>query len=101
MQLTKLHFTLFFLYFYYAKIAASESLSKATVVGEASRRSGTLITVNYALSSNKDVGCVPFRATEDSACNALIKDGAFMVESPEDVLLMMGDIRGERERLKR
>ena len=76
-------------------------LSKATVVGEASRRSGTLITVNYALSSNKDVGCVPYRATEDSACNALIKDGAFMVETPEDVLLMMGDIRGERERLKR
>ena len=72
-------------------------LSKATVVGEAARRSGTLITVNYAMSSNKDVGCVPYRATDQSACNALIKEGAFVIESPEDVLLMVGDIRGERE----
>lgn len=77
------------------------ALSKAIIVGEASRRSGTLITVNYALSSNKDVGCVPYRATDDSACNTLIKEGAFIVESPEDVLLMVGDTRGEKEAIKR
>lgn len=68
-------------------------LSKALVVGEASRRSGTMITVNYALSYNRDVGCVPFRATEDSACNSLIKEGAFMVESVKDVLDMLGIVK--------
>ena len=52
-----------------------------------------MITVNYALNSNKDVGCVPYRATEDSACNSLIKEGAFMVESVEDVLDMLGITR--------
>lgn len=74
------------------------ALSKAVVVGEAAKRSGTLITVNYALNSNKDVGCVPFKATEESACNTLIKEGAFLIESAEDVLLMVGDKRGEREK---
>lgn len=72
------------------------ALSTGVVVGEASKRSGTLITVNFALGSNKDVGCVPFRADEDSACNRLIKEGAFVIESAEDVLLMIGDPRGEK-----
>ena len=65
-------------------------LSKAVLVGEASRRSGTLITVQYALSISKDVGCVPFRADADSSCNMLIKDGAYLIENTEDALWMMG-----------
>lgn len=75
-------------------------LSRATIVGEAAKRSGTLITVNYALTTNKDVGCVPYRATDESACNTLIKEGAFVIENAEDVLLMVGDTRGEREASK-
>lgn len=66
-------------------------LSKAVVVGEASIRSGTLITVNYALSNNIDVGCVPYRAGENSACNVLIKEGAFMIENAEDIMTMVGN----------
>lgn len=69
------------------------NLPKAVIVGEASRRSGTMITVSYALSGNKDVGAVPFRAGEDSECNLLIKDGAFMIENVADALLMLGDTR--------
>lgn len=72
------------------------ALSSGVVVGEASKRSGTLITVNYALGNNKDIGCVPFHADENSACNRLIKEGAFIIESAEDVLLMIGDQRGEK-----
>lgn len=65
-------------------------LSKAVLVGEASRRSGTLITVQYALSISKDVGCVPYRADSESSCNMLIKDGAYLIENVEDALWMMG-----------
>lgn len=72
-------------------------LSKGIVVGEAQTRSGTLITVNYALGSNREIGCVPYHADENSACNKLIKEGAYMVESAEDVMLMIGDMRGENE----
>ncbi|MCI2110909.1 MAG: DNA-protecting protein DprA [Bacilli bacterium] len=66
------------------------ALCHGIVVGEASPHSGTLITVSYALGGNKEVGCVPYRADEESACNALIKDGAFMIENRDDLLDMIG-----------
>ena len=61
-------------------------ISSATVVGEAYRHSGTLITVSLALGMGRDVLAVPYRADEDSACNLLIKEGAPAVETVEDVL---------------
>ena len=64
--------------------------SKGIVVGEASKKSGTLITVGYALGFTKEIGCVPYQADADSACNILIKEGAFMIETVDDVNLMMG-----------
>lgn len=73
-------------------------LSKGIIVGEASRRSGTLITVNYALSNNIDVGCVPYHSDENSACNVLIKEGAFMIENAGDAMLMIGEHKTEKER---
>lgn len=66
------------------------ALCHGIVVGEAGQHSGTLITVSFALGSNKEVGCIPYLATEGSACNALIKDGAFMIETIEDVNSLMG-----------
>lgn len=65
-------------------------VSKGIIVGEASKRSGTLITVGYALGFTKEVGCIPFPAGSDSACNALIKDGAWLIEDAEDAKAMMG-----------
>ncbi len=62
------------------------ALSKLTIVGEAGKKSGTLITVGYALEAGKEVACLPYRADEDSACNSLIKEGAFMITSITDVL---------------
>lgn len=61
------------------------ALSRATIVGEASKRSGTLITVGYALDMGRDVACVPYRMDEDSACNTLIKEGALILTSVSDV----------------
>ena len=60
-------------------------LSKAVLVTEASERSGTLITVHYALAANKDVMCVPHPAGTHSSCNRLISQGAYLVESGEDI----------------
>ena len=60
------------------------------VIGEAYERSGTSITVNYALNAGKGIGCVPYPANVNSACNALIKDGAAMIENSDDLLLQLG-----------
>ena len=68
-------------------------LSKLTIVGEANRHSGTLITVGYALDFGKDVACVPSHADEDSACNLLIRDGAPVVCSTMDALDLLGWVK--------
>ncbi|MCH3909826.1 MAG: DNA-processing protein DprA [Bacilli bacterium] len=68
-------------------VAAS---SHGIIVGEASKKSGTLITVAYALGLTKEIGCLPFPADQKSACNTLIKEGAYLIESGEDIDLMMG-----------
>jgi DNA processing protein len=64
--------------------------SKGLIVGEASKKSGTLITVGYALGLNKEIGCVPYPSDADSACNMLIKEGASMIEDLSDANLMLG-----------
>ncbi|HOF53719.1 MAG: DNA-processing protein DprA [Bacilli bacterium] len=65
-------------------------LAKSVVVGEADLKSGTLITVSYALSQGRDVCCVPYPADASSACNSLIKQGAKLVENANDVYEEMG-----------
>ncbi len=61
------------------------ALSKLVIVGEASKRSGTLITVGYALSCGSDVACIPTRACLESATNNLIKDGAYLLDNASDL----------------
>ena len=67
------------------------ALSKGLVVGEASSKSETMITVAYALAAGREIGCVPYHADEDSACNMLIKEGAAMVTSIDDIDDMVGN----------
>ena len=61
-------------------------LSKCLVVTEAKMRSGTSITVKFALCGGVDVCCVPYPVFEESLCNALIKEGAALVENGNDVI---------------
>lgn len=64
-------------------------LSCGVVVTEAHQRSGTMTTVMHALHYNRLVFCVPYRATEESECNRLIGEGAYLVQSGEDVLSIL------------
>jgi DNA processing protein len=62
------------------------ALSKSILVMQADLRSGSMITVNYALDLGKDVYCIPYRSTdiEGLGCNLLIQQGAFVLLNPLD-----------------
>ena len=64
------------------------ALSDVTLVVEASERSGSLVTADYALKQNRDVFAVPGRISDAMSygTNRLIRDGAFAATCPEDVL---------------
>lgn len=64
-------------------------LSKTLLVTEAHPMSGSLITVLLALEGNSDVMCVPYPAGENSECNRIIQNGAYLVENADDVVDQM------------
>ena len=67
-------------------------ISLATVVVEASERSGSLITARYALEQGRDVMVVPgsVLSGRNRGSHALLKDGAAVVESADDILQSLG-----------
>lgn len=63
-------------------------LSRALVVVEAAAKSGSLITARMALDQGREVLAVPGHPMDGraSGCNMLIRDGATLVRSAEDVV---------------
>jgi len=67
-------------------------LSRAVVVIEASEKSGSLITATCALEQGRDVMAVPGNALSgrNTGGHALIRDGAKIVETADDIVEELG-----------
>jgi DNA processing protein len=67
-------------------------LSRAVVVVEAAARSGSLITAKNALDQGREVLAVPGHPFDARAagCNLLLRDGATLIRSAQDVLEAIG-----------
>lgn len=78
-------------------------LADVLLVVEARTKSGTWITVDMALEQGKNVYAVPGRLTDrlSDGCNLLIRQGAGIALTPEDILaemVLLGNRNGNSEK---
>ena len=76
-------------------------LSRATVIVEAAAKSGSLITARDALDQGRDVLAVPGNPFDARAagCNQLIREGATLVRSAQDVIETLAPLHQDETEL--
>ena len=69
-------------------------LSLGTIVVEAAERSGALVSATHAMEQGREVFAVPGRVDSrmSRGCHQLLRDGATLVESIDDVLEQLGPL---------
>lgn len=75
-------------------------LSTSVIVVEATVKSGSLITVNYALAQGKNVMAIPGSVINSGSkgCNQLIRDGAEPFTEIEDLYTFLNEIKKDEEK---
>ena len=78
------------------------ALSRGVIVIEATVKSGSLITVNYALQYGRDVMAVPgpVSNTNSKGCNLLIRDGAKVFVDLDDLYYFLNVIKKEEKKIE-
>ncbi len=72
-------------------------LAAGTLVVEAAPRSGSLITARLAAESGREVMAIPGSPLDSRSqgCNQLIREGAILVQSPDDVVELLAGFEGQ------
>ncbi len=66
------------------------------IVTEASKKSGSIMSGTIAAKNNANVFCVPYPLYDESGCNDLIADGAYIITGIDELLDMLNISKNEQ-----